>query len=518
MSDGTVSLDRGRRLIFYGCLLLIAAAGTAARLWQAGESLWLDELHTSWVVSDGFDAIAPRAHSGNQNPLYFYVVRLSVAVWGNNELAVRLPSLAAGVGLIIVAGILVWRWCGAMTAGWLAAALVAVDHNMIFFAQEARAYALVQVVALLQFAAFWRLQTRPRRRDRLVVCGGWILLFYLHYTAILVMAGELLWWAAIQHWQRGRGAYRPAHVLCDMAVTSLACAIAGPHLAEIAARRSNWEMFIYQRPPWVALRWSQWDLYLASTVAVCAGLAVAAYFLRRRGRPRQAVLAVPDWLAVVPLLVAWWLVPVAIAWSLTAGDLARVFFPRYLLGVAVAPMLCAGLCLAACRGGPGRFVALIAVVAIAVWGNGLCRQYARDGRLIADRGEDWRGAVAWLNAVRDDASPVLVRSGLIEADQLGEDPSERLREFCVLPVTGLYRIQSPAAIYPLPTSHSGRLSREAIELLEQARGGWLVINLRPAARESLRRELRASIPGDRLRFGREKSFGNVAVWQVEIFP
>ncbi len=179
-------------------------------------------------------------------------------------------------------------------------------------------------------------------------------------------------------------------------------------------------------------------------------------------------------------------------------------------------MICAGLCLAICPGPRTRSVAMIAIVGLALFGNGLVRQFTDDGRLIADRGQDWRGAVAWLNTVRDDSAPVLVRSGLIEADRLRPDSSERLREYCNLPVTGLYVLDRPGVIFPLPTSNTGQLSSAAIALLEDAHGGWLVINARPAAHKNLRRELRDSFPGGRLRFVREKSFGNVAVWQVEI--
>ena len=60
--------DRANRLIFSCGLLAIVSVGTAARLWQISESLWLDELHTSWVVSDTFDAIPRRAGIGNQCP------------------------------------------------------------------------------------------------------------------------------------------------------------------------------------------------------------------------------------------------------------------------------------------------------------------------------------------------------------------------------------------------------------------------------------------------------------------
>ncbi len=514
MSDRVTS-DRVANRTFYGGLLVIVGLGAVARFWQAGESLWLDELHTSWVVSGTFDEIARRARIGNQSPLYFYLVRGSTLLLGSNEMAIRLPSLMAGIGLMVAVGSVMWRWCGVAWAGWLAAGLVAVDHNMIFFAQEARPYALVQLVAWLQLAAFWRLQSTVRWRDRLLVTGGWVLMFYLHYTTLLLVTGELLWWSAMQFWQRGRGGYRPSQVLADVAIVVLASVPVWSHLADIAARRTMWELFIVQVPPWVALRWFHWELYLVNAVIVCSLVMVlnsARWRIRTLGRQRGA--EIPSWIAVVPLLVCWWTVAVLIAWSLTTSDLARVFFPRYLIGVAVAPMACAGLCLTACRGPRSRAFGFLAIMALAVYGNGIWSQYHRDGRLITDRRQDWRGAITWLNAQRHDASPVLVRSGLIEADRLGADASESLREYCLLPVTSLYPIWPAEGVTPLRTSHSGRLSERTQGPLRQHRGGWFVISARAGSHEAMQRDLRESLPDCRLEILQEQSFGDVAVWQV----
>lgn len=507
--------DRASRRLFYWGLLVIAVLGTAARLWQINESLWLDELHTSWVISGTVDEIAPRARIGNQSPVYFYLVHLTTRLLGDHELALRLPSLVAGVALIVVVGLVTWRCCAVTWAGWLAAALVAMDHNMIFYAQEARPYALVQLIALVQLVAFWRLQTAYRLRWRLVVVSGWIAMFYLHYTTLLLVTGELAWWLLIQCWQRGRGEYRPRQVVVDVALTLAASAVTWSHLSEIATRRGMWEMFIFQHPPWVAWHWFHGDLYVFNGVVVCGLLAGAEYlWQRRRNVPRRAGEP-PAWLAAVPLLVAWAIVPVAIAWSLTATDLARVFFRRYLIGVAAAPMICAGLCIPMCRGARTRAAAAFTIIALAIIGNGLLGQWARDGRLITDRRQDWRGAVAWLNTLRWQEQPVLVRSGLIEADLLTTSTGHPLQQYCLLPVTGLYRIEPPGGLVPLPTTQPGRLSSEVVDLLERQRGGWLVLNLRPAMQAAVQRDLRKSLQRE-LVFRHERRFGNVLVWQLEL--
>ena len=82
--------------------VLVALAtllGTAVRLYQVGESLWVDELHTAWVISDRLVDLPHRAAMGNTSPLYFYLPWAATRLFGVGEFAVRLPSLAAGIAL-----------------------------------------------------------------------------------------------------------------------------------------------------------------------------------------------------------------------------------------------------------------------------------------------------------------------------------------------------------------------------------------------------------------------------------
>ncbi|MEZ6075018.1 MAG: hypothetical protein R3C56_04880 [Pirellulaceae bacterium] len=73
-------------------------------LWAAGaatESLWLDELHTSWVVAGPWSDVASRARQGNQSPLFFWVLGGLTKTLGNlggvqGELTCACPPSSAG--------------------------------------------------------------------------------------------------------------------------------------------------------------------------------------------------------------------------------------------------------------------------------------------------------------------------------------------------------------------------------------------------------------------------------------
>ena len=119
---------------------------------------------------------------------------------------------------------------------------------------------------------------------------------------------------------------------------------------------------------------------------------------------------------------------------------------------------------------------MLVTVAI-VWDGDLLSQYQEDGRVLGDRCQDWRSAVAAIHAAQEGRPlPVLVRSGLIEADQLRKAPSESLREYCLLPVSGIYRIEPPhGELIPLPTTGAGRLGSPERQCVREAGGAWFLL-------------------------------------------
>jgi hypothetical protein len=67
---------------------------------------------------------------------------------------------------------------------------------------------------------------------------------------------------------------------------------------------------------------------------------------------------------------------------------------------------------------------------------------------LVRRGEDWRGAVAWIDDRADRDDPVMVDAGLIEAHswQSGQRPAATAtqRIYLTYPVRGPYRLKQPA--------------------------------------------------------------------------
>ena len=112
-------------------LLAVVLIAILFRVWQIAEPLWIDELHTSWVVSGEFEDVAPRARMGNQSPVYFWCVWLVTQACGHSEFSLRLSSLVAGTLAVWLAARVVIRNGGSLESGLIASALIAVDAAAI---------------------------------------------------------------------------------------------------------------------------------------------------------------------------------------------------------------------------------------------------------------------------------------------------------------------------------------------------------------------------------------------------
>ena len=131
------------------------------RFWELGrQSMWLDELYTFNATAYGpINAIG--ATSRDTNPPLFYVLQsLSLMALGRSEWAMRALSAVAGVlatGVMYLAGA---KLLNRRTGAW-AAAMFAVSLIAVRYAQEARMYSLVMVIAALELWLFGRLLERP---------------------------------------------------------------------------------------------------------------------------------------------------------------------------------------------------------------------------------------------------------------------------------------------------------------------------------------------------------------------
>ena len=171
-------------------------AGLALRLLMLREPAWGDEMSTLWIIrgNDFFGVIsAVNSDAEISPPFYFLLAKVSSWVFGQTPDAVRLPSLVAGV-LAVPAFYLVGLKSLGRRAALYATAIAAVSPFLVYFSANARAYS---VMILMLVLASWCLLAATSGKGRNWHWVGWsafgALAVYSHYTACLVLAGQLLW-------------------------------------------------------------------------------------------------------------------------------------------------------------------------------------------------------------------------------------------------------------------------------------------------------------------------------------
>lgn len=446
-------------------LAVLVLLGAALRVWRARESLWLDELHTAWCALGPLSEVVPRATIGNQSPLFFWLEWLLVQILGPSELAVRLPSLAAGSLLPAALYWLTGRWTRQPWLGVLAAWLVVVDPMQIYYATEARPYALVELIAVAHVGVLAELLVRPRPALHVAFVLLGALLFHLHYTAGLLFPAELVAVALfllLSHNRQAAPAEQSSSASAKLlfrdglAIAAL-CLPAAPNLLAIFARRTNWELFVDKPTLETIATLIPWSWTAA---IVLAGL---AYRLSRRTLDPDDAPSV--------LSLCWLLAPLALAWLLTYTDTARLFFLRYLIVSAPAALILAVLVI---RPIPWRTIQIAAGIAVALFAllGPVIPRFATDTR----RHAEWRSAIAHFNQHHDhDRYPVLLATQLIESDALRGSSDAALVEYCLFPVHSLYPIAAdPTVTFPLPLTNPGQLSPQLVGLVHSRGGAWLI--------------------------------------------
>ncbi|HND55999.1 MAG TPA: hypothetical protein PLV92_26465, partial [Pirellulaceae bacterium] len=362
---------------------IVCVVGPAVRLAAFGEPLWIDELHTGWVVADGLEHLAERARAGNQSPLRFLLPWLTTRL-AENEWLLRLPSLLAGVAVVPATFWVARRMSGTVSGGLLAALLVAVDPKFAFYSVEARGYSTVHLVTLLHLAAFLpaiKGQSSVKTRAVWIISGAG--LFYLHYTTALAIVAELLAWLAVCGWSPWRDRERPPSlrvVIVDFGLLVLICAPALEHLRQVAAHRADWSNVLTPESPW---RVFAWDTYVLAPLGMAFTLVVVRWWQQVEPLAWQ-----PSW-STVTAVICWLSVPWLLAIVATHFASSQLLRYRYLISAAAALPFVAAIAFSSVTTRGWRTVFAVAIVLAGVTGNSTLVTWLRTGTWYAERTENW---------------------------------------------------------------------------------------------------------------------------------
>jgi mannosyltransferase len=547
--------------------IVAAGVAVAARLPFCGESLWVDELHSAWTVWDSIGEVAPRAALGNQTPLYYWGLWFWRQIVGDSEVGLRLSgvvlsSVACGV---VAAGVA--HQTRRLLGGALAGFLLATDPTAVFFGTELRVF---PAVLLLSAVACWAwMQDRQSGSVRslgLLACSVALAgaiqptsVGVLGWTIVDSVARRFDWrFLGVRGdgdeppaggvWSRWAG--RMAVVAFTILAAMLFWRLAGSVLVAAWRHRDQWAAMGSIRSPWQLWTLWRWNALLV----VPAGLAAVALLwdrVWRRVWVRTPPAEVAKDLPPGPPVYVWWLPPALLAVlatvsfaAVSAFDVAAVFHRRYLIA-ALPPLAWAGGAVLAagivalergrvakspsppnaadfaCIGASSARIRTLAagillfVPATAFNIIGIMRA----PRVAVQRGEDWRGAVAWVNQAARSGSgqTIWVSPGLIETERFLASGDPAKIDYLTFPLHGPYRIDHPVVAFDIaadPAVQAGRLA-EGQSLIAVIRGSERLANVWA---NQILASLPGGIDGADPRTFRVHRFGRVQVVEFESSP
>jgi hypothetical protein len=357
-------------------LAALSGAGGALRFATLHvQSFWLDEAITHGLVTRTLGSMLsmiPRSES--TPPLYYLCAWAWVRVFGSDEVGLRSLSALFGTATIVLIALIARRLAG-QRAGLAAAALCAANPLLIWYSQEARAYALLVALCALTLWCLLRADWR-----------GWAIAAALalatHYFALFVVVPEGAWLL----WRHGRSSRRAAWSIAFVVAVAAALAPLAIHQAG-----GNRAAFIHSvsLASRIAAVPKQFLIGYATphavVLTVIAAAVALALILRIRPRRDRHLLVLAAFAVGVPLVLA----PLGADYLIT----------RNLIAAMVPLVAIAGVASSRGREGPALVAGLCAVGLVAFAGVEGNSYYQRD---------DWRAVAAALGPARRGPRLVIV--------------------------------------------------------------------------------------------------------------
>ncbi len=205
-------------------MVTLCALACGVRL-ATSRGLWVDEAISVEQAQLPFgEMLADMRYTDVHPPFHHALLWVTVRVFGTSELAVRLPSLIAGVALVPVLA-----WVGRVLydrrTGWVAAAFAAVAPFCVWYSQEARMYSQFMLFAAVAVGAQVQAIRRGRRWDWILYGLSTAALLWTQYFAVLPIAVQQLAFAAAW-WSRRRDGHERRRLLLGWLVSTLVVLVA----------------------------------------------------------------------------------------------------------------------------------------------------------------------------------------------------------------------------------------------------------------------------------------------------
>ncbi|HUU85449.1 MAG TPA: glycosyltransferase family 39 protein [Phycisphaerae bacterium] len=291
---------RTRHVAAAALLELCLVLGIALRIWAIHRRpIWVDEAFSILYATVDWAEVVQMRRLGTNPPLYHFLLSGWVGLFGTSAAAIRLMSALVSVVSIGVLYALARRVSCRTTAA-IAVALLAVCNFSVAYAQEARFYALIQLLSLISSLFLCRLIERQNLRDAAGYAVATSALLWTHTFGWFVLAAQVVW--LLTAWRDPPPPGTPRRRLIRLGLLSITLAVLSflpwvpvllQQIAEV--QRGYW----IAEPSWTALaqaahhmlvlvRPLRWPIVVVGVVMALHWL-IARIRSRSVGQPTQTV-------------------------------------------------------------------------------------------------------------------------------------------------------------------------------------------------------------------------------------
>ena len=310
------------------------------------QSVWFDEAYSIDIAKQSWGEIVRLTAEDVHPPLYYWLLKFWMLLFGDNELALRsMSALFFGASLVTM-GALLRKFFGAKTALFALAFILAAPF-LLRYGFEIRMYSLASCIGVLAtYVLVTAVDTKQERRRRLLM-GLYALLvvagMYTLYFMALIWITHLVW-LCIKSREKGKYlliegvvAYGVSLLLFLPWLPSVLAGLAGGTLSPVT-HALNFDnlvgivtyMFLYQ-PPW---RFSPGYVAIIVVTLLLIGLIVWSGYTYATARQRRAMF----------LFALYFLVPIAVLFVVT--QFKPIYLERYIAHFAIGGYALIGVCAA----------------------------------------------------------------------------------------------------------------------------------------------------------------------------
>ncbi len=412
-------------------------------------SLWTDELSTLWVSSAAtFTETLQRAsHTQGMHPGYFLLQHAVLSVLPVNEASLRGLSCVASI-----LSVLLIFWLGRMifvddTKALLSSAIFAIHADSIYYAQEARPYALGIMFALLSQIFFMRLAEKAGNKNFIIYVISSVASVYMHYTFaalflfqnIYVLLSHCLKLKKISFLTKSPPLklWISAQSLCFVII-----ALSLPHISGMFTARGAWN---WVRPlnffDALGLFFSMFDLKILALIVAISLI----FFMIERFSTKEFFKRLGGDTTIMLLL--WLSSPLIFVFAASKILNVSFFDPRYmLLSMPAYYFLLANL-LDIFRSDVLR-TAFPGIYLILYLGYVSIPSYMNEGVFCHRISHDWRSALTYIKENYKDGDAILLRYGEVKENWIASTAHPIVREYVTAPFHGFYWKQNASDKIP----------------------------------------------------------------------